>query len=347
MSDTDVDTDTATATARTTATHRRTVAITRSPEDAAEFVELAHSCDVDVHALPTIQLVGKGNLIVDEFLDAVEKNSPDYVVFMSSKAVRLLFDTARSMGYGGSADNSGEVGLLAGANGHDDRIGADGHDDRIGADGHDDRIGNYGVGGIPATTYDRLRLSIANMTVVAVGPKTRQALECEGIVVNEMPPTTYSSVGVGELFTMLNAVGRRVIVPRSGASTPFLRELLSKIGLDVIEVYLYDVCTFAGSSDAAVWNNFRAAFASNDIDGIVLTSESSVRGCIDIMASDYNRAERLARLSGTILPAIGPFTDIELKKAGMTDSIVSRVHTVPGAFERLREEMDKRQQQQQ
>ena len=34
-------------------------------------------------------------------------------------------------------------------------------------------------------------------------------------------PTRYSSVGVGEVFTKLNAVGKKVIVPRSGASTPF------------------------------------------------------------------------------------------------------------------------------
>ena len=54
-------------------------------------------------------------------------------------------------------------------------------------------------------------------------------------------PTTYSSVGVGEEFTKLNAVGKKVIVPRSGASTPFLKELLSKIGIDVLEIHLYDV----------------------------------------------------------------------------------------------------------
>ena len=38
------------------------------------------------------------------------------------------------------------------------------------------------------------------------------------------------------------AVGKKVIVPRSGASTPFLKELLSKIGINVLEIHLYSHC---------------------------------------------------------------------------------------------------------
>ena len=72
-----------------------------------------------------------------------------------------------------------------------------------------------------------MRLAITNTIVIAVGPKTKEALEDEKIKVSYMP-TRYSSVGVGEVFTRLNAVGKKVIVPRSGASTPFLKDLLEK-----------------------------------------------------------------------------------------------------------------------
>ena len=73
-----------------------------------------------------------------------------------------------------------------------------------------------------------LQLSVANTIVMSVGPKTTIALENEGIKVNHQP-TTYSSVGVGEEFTRIHAVGKKVIVPRSGASTPFLRSFLTKL----------------------------------------------------------------------------------------------------------------------
>ncbi len=273
---------------------QRTVAITRSPDDAAEFLEMARGRGIRAHALPTIQLVSKGDKIVNEFLDTARTESPDYAVFMSSKAVRLLFDTARKLDRGdGSAAQ-------------------------------------------PGSTYERLRLAVANMTVVAVGPKTRDALESEGIRVNEMPPKTYSSVGVGELFTGLSAVGRKVIVPRSGASTPFLRELLEKIGLDVVELHLYDVCAF---SDTDTWNDFRTEFAGGRIDGIVFTSASSVRGFVEIMSKDFGADALTEKLSRTAVVAIGPFTADELKKKGVTHNVISEVHTVQGAFETMAREI--------
>lgn len=273
---------------------QKTIAITRSPDDAAEFLEMSRGRSIRAHALPTIQLVSKGDKIVNEFLDAAAAESPEYAVFMSSKAVRLLFDTARRLDKGdGSASR-------------------------------------------PGSAYERLRLAVANMTVVAVGPKTRDSLESEGIRVNEMPPKTYSSVGVGELFTRLNAVGRKAIVPRSGASTPFLRELLEKIGLDVVELHLYDVCAF---SDTTAWNGFRAEFAGGMIDGIVFTSASSVRGFTEIMSKDFGADELTERLARTAVVAIGPFTADELKKAGVTHNVISEVHTVRGAFETMAREI--------
>ena len=64
--------------------------------------------------------------------------------------------------------------------------------------------------------FEELQPTIANTIVIAVGPKTKEALENENIKVSYMP-SRYSSVGVGEIFTKLDAVGKKVIVPRSGA----------------------------------------------------------------------------------------------------------------------------------
>src|SRR5437660_12350853 len=145
---------------------------------------------------------------------------------MSSKAVKLLFDTARKV-----------------------------------------------------SKYEKLQLAVANTAVIAVGPKTKAALEAEGIRVAHMP-NRFSSVGVGEVFTRLNAEGKKVIIPRSGASTPFLAQLLEKIGLHVREIYLYDVCSF---HDTSQWNEFRKLFGNGKIDGIIFTSASSVRAFFALM----------------------------------------------------------------
>ena len=256
----------------------KTIAITRSKDDASEFISLANENNATPVPLPTIELVSKGEKIVDEFLESVTKYDPDYSVFMSSKAVKLLFDTAKNVG-----------------------------------------------------KLEKLQLAVANTVVMSVGPKTTIALESQGIKVNHQP-TTYSSVGVGEEFTKIHAVGKKVIVPRSGASTPFLKELLNKIGIDVLEIHLYDVCAFR---DTTQWNGFRELFSQNKVDGVVFTSASSVRGFFEIMSKDYEMNTLLVNLEKLSVVSIGPFTSDELKKLRVKNT-VAEVHTVAGAFDAMK-----------
>ena len=260
----------------------KTIAITRSKDDASEFISLAQQNNATPIPLPTIELVSKGEKIVDEFLESISKYNPDYSVFMSSKAVKLLFDTAKQSG-----------------------------------------------------KLEKLQLAVANTIVMSVGPKTSLMLESEGIKVNHQP-TTFSSVGVGEEFTQLNAVGKKVIVPRSGASTPFLKELLSKIGIDVLEIHLYDVCAFR---DTTQWNGFRELFSQNKVDGVVFTSASSVRGFFEIMSKDYSNDVLLDNLTKLSVVSIGPFTSDELKKFKVKNTI-AEVHTVAGAFDAMKNSLN-------
>ena len=260
---------------------QKTIAITRSKDDSEEFIELVSKHNATPITLPTIELVSKGEKIVDDFLDSIKNDNPDYSVFMSSKAVKLLFESSKKI-----------------------------------------------------SKYDELQLAIANTIVMAVGPKTKEALEQENIKVAHMP-TRYSSVGVGELFTKLNAVGKKVIVPRSGASTSFLKELLEKIGLKIIELYLYDVCAFR---DTSQWNNFRSLFSQNSIDGIIFTSASSVRAFFEIMTKDFEHSKLLENLNKTKVIAIGPFTADELKKFEV-NNIIADVHTVAGSVDVIVQEL--------
>ena len=256
----------------------KNIAITRSKDDSQEFIDLITKEKGNPFPLPTIELVSKGEKIVDEFLTALREDNHDYSVFMSSKAVSLLFDTAKKIG-----------------------------------------------------KFEELQLAVANTIVIAVGPKTKIVLEKENIKVAYMPKR-YSSVGIGEVFTKLNAVGKKVIVPRSGASTPFLKDLLEKIGLHITELHLYDVCAFR---DTSQWNVFRELFSQNKVDGIIFTSASSVRAFVEIMTKDYEQTELVGMLHKTSIIAIGPFTADELKKLNV-ENVIADVHTVSGAFDAVR-----------
>jgi len=179
--------------------------------------------------------------------------------------------------------------------------------------------------------FEELQLAVANTIVIAVGPKTKTVLENENIKVAYVPKR-YSSVGIGEVFTRLNAVGKKVIVPRSGASTPFLKDLLVKIGLRITELHLYDVCAFR---DTSQWNVFRELFSQNKVDGIIFTSASSVRAFFEIMEKDHDRTELIHMLQKIAIISIGPFTSDELKKFNV-ENVIADVHTVSGAFDAVR-----------
>lgn len=259
----------------------KTVAITRSKDDASEFITLSEKYHITPIPLPTIELISKGEKIVDEFLDSVKTQNPDYTVFLSSKAVKLLFDTAKN-------------------------------------------IGKFG----------ELQLAVANTIVMSVGPKTTLSLNSYGIKVN-YEPENHSSVGVGEEFSQINAVGKRVIIPRSGAANSFLRELLNKIGIDVVEIHLYDVCSFR---DTTQWNEFRELFSQRKIDGIIFTSASSVRGFFDIMFKDFENSVLIDHLSKLSLVSIGTFTSNELKKFNVSYDVAD-IHTVSGAFDLMKNKL--------
>ena len=253
----------------------KTIAITRSKEDSEEFIELVSQENANPITLPTIELISKGEKIVDEFLETIERENPDFSIFMSSKAVKLLIESARK-----------------------------------------------------SSKFTALQLAIANTIVVAVGPKTREVLENENIKVAHMPER-YSSVGVGEVFTRLNAVGKTAIIPRSGASTPFLKNLLEKIGINVLELHLYDVCAFR---DTSQWNEFRSLFSQNSVDGIIFTSASSVRAFFEIMEKDLEHSQLIENLHSIKVIAIGPFTADELKKFDIQNTIAN-VHTIAGSVD--------------
>ena len=52
----------------------KTIAITRSKEDSEEFIQLITNAQAKAIPLPTIELVSKGEKIVDEFLKDIKED---------------------------------------------------------------------------------------------------------------------------------------------------------------------------------------------------------------------------------------------------------------------------------
>ncbi|HEX2106968.1 MAG TPA: uroporphyrinogen-III synthase [Nitrososphaera sp.] len=72
----------------------KVVAITRSEQDAKEFLHLVRKQGGWAIALPVIEIVPRGPEVVEEFIDKLRKKRHYYCAFMSQQAVNILFDLA-------------------------------------------------------------------------------------------------------------------------------------------------------------------------------------------------------------------------------------------------------------
>jgi uroporphyrinogen-III synthase len=70
------------------------LAITRKGADAQEFSRLVISEGGETILLPTIDVVPKGPEVIPEFISLMKERKYDYCVFMSPRAVNVLFDLA-------------------------------------------------------------------------------------------------------------------------------------------------------------------------------------------------------------------------------------------------------------
>lgn len=70
------------------------IAITRSPEEDHKFIEIVESYGGNYLFLPTIQVLPYDDNCLNNYMDNASNKKIKYVVFLSSKAVRILVDFA-------------------------------------------------------------------------------------------------------------------------------------------------------------------------------------------------------------------------------------------------------------
>jgi uroporphyrinogen-III synthase len=121
---------------------------------------------------------------------------------------------------------------------------------------------------------------------------------------------------------------RRIIIPRSSASNDFIATALGKIGMNVDELFLYDVRT---SNTNAIWKDFILLLQNKKVDVIIFTSSSTVQSFFEILERISCDLPTLIRGVKAVI-ALGPFTQEELTKKNV-HSIESKIHTIRGALE--------------
>jgi len=158
--------------------------------------------------------------------------------------------------------------------------------------------------------------ALAAKMIVAIGPKTKQALEEYGLQ-SEMPDS-YSSEG---LERMLKGRYKSILFLRSAQGSQYLSHGLRAAGIVVDDIPLYEV---VDSSDPRLDQLIERA---NEVDIFAFTSSSTVRNLIS-RAREMGREERLREvLAKATVAAIGKPTAEELSRLGVAVDVIPESFT--------------------
>ena len=173
--------------------------------------------------------------------------------------------------------------------------------------------------------------ALGDLNVLAVGPKTREALTKQGILGVHLP-NNFSSKGVADFLSANGIEGKRVILARSFAADKSLAIELSKNGALVETLNLYDS---ALPYDATSFRRFVDRIEKNQIQAVLFTSSLSASNLF-LMSKNKGGPDDLAfRLCKLRVGAIGPVTAQRLIELGIPPTVMPDTFIIDDALKEL------------
>ncbi len=154
----------------------------------------------------------------------------------------------------------------------------------------------------------------------AIGPKTREALEKYGLLVDYVP----NEFRAEEIMKGLQgkvAAGDKILLPRADIARKVLPEALTGLGALVDEVTVYRTLPGAGQASLIL-----EMLKNDEINVITFTSSSTVSNFVQMPgAGDIS-----SLLSGVTVACIGPVTAATAKELGVRVDLVAEEYTIEG-----------------
>ena len=194
-------------------------------------------------------------------------------------------------------------------------------------------LGNYdwliltSVNGVEAM-WDRMaklrltKTSLAHLSIAAIGPATRKAIEKRGAKVDVVPEEYVAESVVRSLRRKVKA--RRVLLVRAKVARDVIPTELRNAGAHVDVVEAYETVVPESSR-----KRLQAALANprRRPNVVTFTSSSTVRNFSELLRARGNRRKILA---GILMASIGPVTSSTLRELRMPVDIAAEEFTIPG-----------------
>ena len=174
----------------------------------------------------------------------------------------------------------------------------------------------------------RMKISrLGNLSITAIGPATRKALEARGLNVAVTPKQYVAESVVSALRNRMK--GKRVLLVRAKVARDVIPRQLQDAGADVDVVEAYE--TVAPPSAAG---RLRALLAdkARKPHAITFTSSSTVRNFVGLLGLPGARAalSKPARDHRIHSASIGPVTSATLREFGLPVDVEATEYTIPG-----------------
>ncbi|HZQ68549.1 MAG TPA: uroporphyrinogen-III synthase [Terriglobales bacterium] len=164
---------------------------------------------------------------------------------------------------------------------------------------------------------------LQHLTVAAIGPATKKAIEEHGLPVHVVPDKYVAESVVQSLRNRV--AGQRVLLARAKVARDVIPSELRKLGAEVDVVEVYETIVPEGSKD-----EIRTAFldARSKPGIVVFTSSSTVRNFMSLV-------QERKLLEGVRLASIGPVTSSTLRELGLRVDIEAEQYTIPGLVQAI------------
>lgn len=164
-----------------------------------------------------------------------------------------------------------------------------------------------------------LQKGLSRTLMIAVGPRTAEALKERQIRVDRVP-TKYSSEGLLESFQDESLKGKKIRIPRTSNATPILADELRKRGAEVEEIYVYESGL---PEDEKLKSQFYVDLTSGKIDALVFGSGLSARNIFKMLAEKAPMEQIRSLIKGKVtVVAIGPTTAEALEELQIEVDVV-------------------------
>ncbi len=173
---------------------------------------------------------------------------------------------------------------------------------------------------------------LAGCRVVAIGPRTAEALSAHGIRADFMPGE-YRAESILEGLSKESVEGRRFLVPRAMMARDVLPDTLRLWGAHVDVVPAYETVLPAGKK-----GEVSSLLRTGAIDCITFTSSSTVINFFKM----FEEESILPHLRETTIACIGPVTAQTARDHGLEVHITPSDYTIPGLVWALQDHFSRR-----